>query len=372
MKIAFVLDNYPSLTETFIARDISALRRLGLDIHVFALHAGADARPIQAPPPLSSLWLRGAWEKARNGERENYFKALGARWWSSLGEEARTFDHIHAGWASHPALIAWGAAQTSGLTWSFSGHARDLFVEGGDLAGKLAAARFAAVCTRAGAAHLREISAACAEKVIYAPHGIEVGTLAFQDWTPTEMPLILAVGRLVEKKGFLVLLDALSILRAQDFTFHAQVLGDGPLRNQLAARRDHLGLQNCVRFSGAVAQHEVMNLMRAASCLAVPSLIAGDGDRDGLPNVVLEAAAVGLPIVATRAGAIEEFVSEDTGWLCLSGNAESLAEALRAVSANEDITRSRCRAARTKVEHDFDVMQNAKFLSKAFFSLKLQ
>ncbi len=366
MKIAFVLDSFPSLTETFIAREIAALRRHGLDIHVFALHAGTGARPITPPMPFSSLWLRGAWQKVRGGERANYFKALGAQWWRDLGDEARTFDHIHAGWASHPALLAWGAAEASGLPWSFSGHARDLFVSGGDLKAKLASARFAAVCTRAGAEHLRQISPACAEKVLCAPHGIEAGTIAFRECTPPDAPLILAVGRMVEKKGFGILLDALAILRAQDFDFQAQILGDGPLREQLMARRDHLGLQSCVRLPGAMTQNEVMDIMRAASCLAVPSLVAQDGDRDGLPNVVLEAAACGLPLVATRAGAIEEFVDEKTGWLCRPGNAESLAESLRALFTDEENTRARCREARKKVERDFDALHNAQVLAEAF------
>lgn len=366
MKIAFVLDTYPSLSETFIARDTEALRRLGLDIHVFALNAGNGARPITPPMRFSALWLRGALEKARGGERSSYFKAMGAQWWRTLGDEARTFDRIHAGWASHPALIAWGAAEVSGLTWSFSGHARDLFVSGGDLKKKLASAQFAAVCTRAGVKHLREINASCAEKVIYAPHGIEADAIAFPSWQPPEVPLILAVGRMVEKKGFGVLLDALAILRAQNCAFQAQIIGDGPLRDQLAARRDHLGLQDFVRLPGALKQPEVMDLMRAASCLAVPSLIAHDGDRDGLPNVILEAAACGLPIVATRAGAIEEFVDDSTGWLCRPGHAESLATALRAVFADTESVISRRLAARTKVEHDFDALRNAQVLTDAF------
>src|SRR5690349_19755019 len=137
MKIAFLLDTFPSPTETFIARDIEALRRHGLEIEVFALKNGVGAEPLM-PSNSSALTLRGAWEKlTAPGVRAGYFKQLGAAWWQQMQNSgvAQEITHFHAGWASHPAYIAWGAAEKSGLTWSFSGHARDIFVMGGDLRG---------------------------------------------------------------------------------------------------------------------------------------------------------------------------------------------------------------------------------------------
>ena len=367
MKIAFLLDTFPSLTETFIARDIEALRRHGLEIEVFALHCGEGAQPL-APSKSAALLARGALEKLTSpGVRAGYFKDLGAAWWQQLQARggAPRIQHIHAGWASHPAYIAWGAAEKAGLTWSFSGHARDVFVGGGDLQGKLTTARFAAVCTKAAARHLENIAPEHKSKILYAPHGIEAQHIEFGPWNVPAVPQILSVGRLVEKKGFGVLFDACAILQAQGFAFTARIIGDGPLCDALIRRRDRLNLHNVVQFSGAMPQSEVLKVMRGASCLAVPAIIAPDGDRDGLPNVILEAAACGLPIVATRAGAIEEFVDETTGTLCAPGRAEELAASLAAILARRELTEKRRHAARQRVAQDFDLMTNAAHLAKS-------
>lgn len=367
MKIAFLLDTFPSLTETFIARDIEALRRHGLDIEVFALHPGVGAKPL-SPAPSVFLIARGAWGKLTEpGQRSAYFKALGAAWWQDLVASggSQGFQHIHAGWASHPAYIAWGAAEKANLTWSFSGHAHDIFVGGGDLKGKLAAAQFASVCTRAAANHLKTIAPQYSEKILYAPHGIEASRIEFGDWNVPSFAQLLAVGRLVEKKGFSVFLEACAILQAQNFPFAARIIGEGPLRESLVQRRDRLNLHNSVYFTGAVKPEEVLPIMSKSSCLVVPALIATDGDRDGLPNVILEAAACGLPIVATRTGAIEEFVDKTTGFLCKANRAEDLAAAIVTLFAERDQTEQLRHAARQRVEREFDLMQNAAHLATA-------
>jgi glycosyltransferase involved in cell wall biosynthesis len=366
MKIAFLLDTFPSPTETFIARDIQALRRHGLEIEVFALKNGAGARPLM-PPASVPLALRGAWEKLISpGLRADYFKQVGAMWWQELNRSgaAQEIQHVHAGWASHPAYIAWGAAQKSGLTWSFSGHAHDVFVSGGDLRGKLASARFASVCTGAAKRHLQSLAPEQSEKIIYAPHGIESQNIEFSDWNFPPIPQLLAVGRLVEKKGFGVLLDACAVLRSRGFAFTCRIIGEGPLREQLKQRTQRLHLGDCVQFSGALTSDEVLAAMRESSCLVVPAITASDGDRDGLPNVILEAAACGLPIVASRAGAIEEFIDESTGLLCAPHRAEALAEAIQAVFSQRDETQQRRLTARVRVEKNFDLMTNAGVLAR--------
>lgn len=365
MKIAFLLDTFPSPTETFIARDIQALRRHGLDIEVFALKngVGAQALHVSASPHLA---LQGAWEKlTAPGLRSRYFKQLGAAWWQQMQKcgAAQEIQHFHAGWASHPAYIAWGVAQKSGLTWSFSGHAHDIFVLGGDLDAKLASARFATVCTKAAQRHLQNLAPAYSKKIIYAPHGIESKTIEFGAWNVPPVPQFLAVGRLVEKKGFGVLLDACAILRSRGFAFNCRIIGDGPLRDPLKQRTQRLDLNDCVQFSGALPQDEVLAAMREASCLVVPAITAADGDRDGLPNVILEAAACGLPLVASRAGAIEEFVDKTTGLLCAPHRAETLAEAIETIFLLPDQTEKRRQNARRRVENSFDLMTNAAVLA---------
>ena len=368
MKLAYILDTFPSLTETFIAREIAALRRRGLEIEIFALQAGPGAGSLG---PVS--WSRRAWgalERLRGRAREHYFKAVGTDWWhtNKTHPALRGISHIHAGWASHPAFIAWGAAEAAELPWSFSGHARDLFVAGAALPEKLEAARFASVCTRAGQQFLQQQVPSCAAKVLYAPHGLEIAAYPFHTPDLAAPMRLLSVGRLVEKKGFAVLLDALAILQTQGQPFQATVIGGGPLHDALVRRRDALGLDKHVTFTGAQSEADVRAAMRAANCFVLPAIVASDGDRDGLPNVLLEAAACGLPLVATPVGGIMDLLDETVGYLCEPNNAAQLAATLRRVCADKAATLRLCQQARARVEAQFDVDRNVEWLIQAFMA----
>lgn len=366
MKLAYILDTFPSLTETFIAREIAALRRRGVSIEVFALQAGPGAGGLG--PVSWSRRARGALERLRGPARAHYFKAVGADWWQVNKNlpAVRDITHIHAGWASHPAFIAWGAAETAGLPWSFSGHARDLFVASSTLPDKLQAARFAAVCTRAGQQFLQQQVPACAAKVLYVPHGLEMAAYPFRQPDLQAPMRLLSVGRLVEKKGFSVLLEALAILKAQSQPFQATIIGDGPLREPLIRRRDGLGLDMHVTFTGAQSADTVCAAMQAANCFALPAIIASNGDRDGLPNVLLEAAACGLPLVATPVGGITDLLDKSVGYLCEPNDAANLAVMLRRVFENKDRTLEMCQQARARVEDRFDIERNVEPLARAF------
>jgi glycosyltransferase involved in cell wall biosynthesis len=367
MKIAYILDTYPSLTETFIAREIEALRRRGFEIEIFALSAGAGAHKVLLPSGRARTL--GLLERAlTRGVRPNYWKKLGAAFWQDAQRQGlmQGVLHIHAGWASHPAFIAWGASEASGLPWSFSGHARDLFVEGASLDGKLGAARFAAACTRMGEERLQEAAPDQAHKIIYAPHGIEVGRYEFCPPNLQEPLRILSVGRLVEKKGFSYLLQALQLLKEQGSQFKATIIGEGPSRTALQRECVEAGLSRVVNFAGALAHDQVLAAMRDANCFVAPSILASDGDRDGLPNVLLEAAACGVPIVAANAGSITDFLDGATARLCPPADARVLAMSISETFAEAGSTLARCSAARARVEERFDVEKNIERLAQAF------
>ena len=370
MTIAYILDTYPSLSETFIAREIAALRRCGFDIKIFALHAGQGAEVIV--PSWSQVTL-STWERLTSrGARPQYFRNLGASWWREENRRGRFagVGHIHAAWASHPAFIAWGAASASGLPWSFSGHARDLWVDGTALDMKLRAARFAAVCTRAGQKHLRDAAPDATAKVLYAPHGIEVESYAFQERGTAERRetalQVLSVGRLVEKKGFAILLEAMALLRNQHLDVAATIIGEGAARRSLEKQIARLGLSGTVHLLGALPHDRVQAAMRAADCFVAPSIVARDGDRDGLPNVLLEAGACGVPLVASREGGVCDFLDETTGRLCAPGDAAALAHAISQVSSDDPTTRALCHAARRRVQEQFDIEYNVGVLAEAF------
>lgn len=357
MKIAYVLAEYPSLTETFIAREIAALRRYGFEIDVWALKAGDGARVI---PVGSGARLRA---KLRGADQRHWFD-IGANWVRREHESLQNIQWIHAGWASFPAEIAQGAAQALGVPWSFFGHARDLWVEGQNLGGKLRAARFAASCTRPGAEFLQAAAPEAAQKVLYAPHGLELSQHHFHGYRALHEPIrILAVGRLVEKKGFPVLLAALGLLRDTGHRFSTTLIGEGPLRSVLQ-RQIPPGLE--VHLPGKASGADVGEAMREADLLVVPSLEANDGDRDGLPNVLLEAAACGLPMVSTCAGAITDFLDEECARLCAPGDPRALADAMGAAVENYGESLRRSRVARSRVAQNFDIDDNIAVLARAF------
>lgn len=334
VKIAYLFDTFPSPTETFLAREIAALRARGLNIEIWALHAGAGARRIGVPP--RALKLAGA-----------------SRYWRLAGEmlapelRACGITHVHAAWANYIADIARFAAGAVDLKWSFAAHARDVWVDGGDLGAKLQSAQWAAVCTRAGEIELRKYGA----NVIYAPHGIALESYPFGAWQAGPLRA-LGVGRLVEKKGWDDLVKAFETLDGQ-----LQIIGEGPRRAALPAQF----------LRGALPHEAVIETMRSwANCLVLPSRIDGSGDRDGLANVLLEGAALGLPLVTTTAGSACDLIDARSGWLCAPNDAAALAETIARVWENPAETQRRCREARVRVERDFDVWRNAEVLKRVF------
>lgn len=334
MKIAYLFDTFPSPTETFLAREVAALRARGLPIEIWALNAGEGAHQIPRLP--RALKLRGP---------DYFWRATGEKLAAQM--QPRRISHVHGAWANHVADIARAAANAANLPWSFAAHAHDLWVSGGDLKAKLNAAKWATVCTRAGEAELRKWG----ENVIYAPHGIPLENYPFQTWQAGPMRL-LGVGRLIEKKGWPDLISAAKILNVE-----ARIIGDGPLRAQFDA--------NIAR--GALPHDEVIETMRSwANCLVLPSRIDASGDRDGLANVLLEGAAIGLPLVTTTAGSARDLVDDQTGWLCAPGDVAALAQTIARVWENEAETRRRCVNARRRVEHEFDVTRNVETLAWAF------
>lgn len=346
-RIAWILDTFPSRSETFIARDILALRDCGLPIEVFALQAGEGARAMEKQGRLRADWNR-----------------TGAVLGKTLASEG--FGHVHAGWASYPTEIARAAAQVAGLTWSFSGHARDLWVEGRDWKDKLARAAFAHSCTRAGAAFLAERGHAT--EIIYAPHGLDLAEWPFDEHVRSSAPVLLGVGRLVPKKGWDVWLRALALMQnsAPQMEWSAALIGDGPGETSLRKLMRELKLEHRLHLRGALPSDQVRREMQAAGLLVFSGHDAPDGDRDGLPNVLLEAAALGLPLVATRAGSIEEF-GIDAMRLCDPDDPAALSIAMQDALCNSAASSDRARLARRTVEERFALEIAICPLAAAFF-----
>jgi glycosyltransferase involved in cell wall biosynthesis len=249
----------------------------------------------------------------------------------------------------------------TGLPWTCSAHAKDIWtIPEWEKREKLAALRWLVTCTASGARHLRALAPA-QDRVALVYHGLDFARFPAN---PTPRPardgsdardpvILLSVGRLVAKKGYDVLIDALALLPPA-LNWRLVHIGGGALKKQMRRRAAKAGIASRIEWLGARPQDEVLRRYRAADLFVLASQVARDGDRDGLPNVLMEAASQGLACVATRAGAIDEIVEDGaTGVLVPPGDARALADALAALIAAPDKRGELGRAAEARVRRDF-------------------
>jgi glycosyltransferase involved in cell wall biosynthesis len=361
--VVVVLKGYPRLSETFIAHELAALERRGLPLHIVSLRRPYDAltHPVHAAIRATVTYLPEYLREAPGRVLAGHVRALARsprRYGRALGlwlrdllrdptpNRGRRFGqagvlaaelpvgaaHLHAHFLHTPASVARYAAAMTGLPYSLAGHAKDVWTTPDwELRAKLAAARFTVTCTAAGRARLDALAPGRVELVY---HGLDRQLFAApatfgsrRDGTDRHDPLrLLAVGRFQPKKGYATLLEAVARVRAK---VRLTVVGYGPLEADLRGRVKALGLGDRVTWAGPLDQPAVRALYRASDLLVVASEVAPDGDRDGLPNVVVEALSQGLPVVATRAGAIPELVVDGAeGRLVPPADAIALAAAI--------------------------------------------
>jgi glycosyltransferase involved in cell wall biosynthesis len=366
LRIAVVVKGYPRLSETFIAQEILALEQRGFAIDIWslrrptdrlvhAMHRSIAARLFYLPEYLHDAPLRVARgllaALARPGRlarllavalRDLHRDPTRSRL-RRLGQAltlAREIDpgvgHLHVHFLHTPASVARYCALLTGRTYSFSAHAKDIWTTPDwDLADKIADAAWGVTCTRAGLAELRRLADGCAGHVALAYHGLDLARFpppparrSAADGATGAPVHLLTVGRAVEKKGFDDLITALALLPA-GLDWRLAHIGAGP---QLAALKDKaatLGLAGRIVFLGSQAQDEVIARMRAADIFVLASKPGEDGDRDGLPNVLMEAASQRLPLVSTEISGIPEFVADGlNGLLVPPGDPPALAAAL--------------------------------------------
>jgi glycosyltransferase involved in cell wall biosynthesis len=261
-----------------------------------------------------------------------------------------------------PALAAYFIKQVCGVPYSITAHAWDIYAETTMLREKLQAAEFIVTCTATNCEELMHLGAR-RERVFLCYHGLEFDRLF--DRRPGLY--ILAVGRLVEKKGFAYLIKACDLLHQRKVPFHCQVIGDGPLTAELRRLISRHRLDHVVSLVGACSQDEVFRAYKQATILCAPSVISLNGDRDGIPNVILEAMSQGLPVVASRLSGILEAVQPNkTGWLVSPGDSFSLAATLKEIHQAPQEARRRAEAAYELVRNQFDVQKNIATLLQLF------
>jgi glycosyltransferase involved in cell wall biosynthesis len=339
-RIVIVTSGFPRISETFALNEFLALERAGAIGAIFATKPG-DGHPPQ--PGADELAERIELLPDRNPEAQARRVVERVR-----GSEARG---VHAYFAHQPTAVAERAARALGLPYSFSVHARDIRkVPAPELRRRARRAACVIACNGEAAGELRGAGA----RVELVPHGVDLDRFDPAPPPPPEPPLrLLAVGRLVAKKGLGVLLEAVAGLPGP---FRLRIVGEGPLRAELERAAAAAGQAGRIALHGAVTHRELPRAYAEAHVVVVPSVEDADGDRDGLPNVVLEAMASGRPVVASRIAAIPSAVRDGaTGFLTAPGDPLALRAALERLRADPALRARMGDAGRAVVERRFDL-----------------
>lgn len=389
--LAVVVKGWPRLSETFIAQELVALEAQGHKLEIWSLRRPHDAKrhplhdALQAAVRYLPEYLHDEPMRVLHGvmagmTRPGFWRALGL-WVRDLRRDPtrnriRRFGQacvlarelppdcpaLYAHFMHTPASVTRYAAVMRRLPWAFSAHAKDIWTspeweKREKLSAATAGAVFGATCTAYGATHLRDL-ADRPDRVNLIYHGLDLSR--FPD-PPPQRPArdgsgdpirILSVGRLVEKKGYDRLLAALALL-PPDLSWRFVHVGGGELYGELAAQAQSLGIAGRIDWRGACDQPEVIAAMREADLFVLPSRIASDGDRDGLPNVLMEAASQLLPIVSTPVAAIPEFITDGVEGVLSDDDPAALAQALSRIMQDPQRRAEMAGAARARLVRDF-------------------
>lgn len=397
-RLGFVLKGYPRLSETFIAQEIANLEARGFLIDIVSLRHPTDKAThpvhsiIKAPVSYLPEYLHDepgrvlrAWQKARllpgyakaravftrdlsRDATRNRVRRFGQAMVLAV-EAPKEVTHFHAHFLHTPASVARYAAMMTGRSWSFSAHAKDIWtISDWEKAEKLPDALFGVTCTRAGADHLNSLGTPHAGPVQLMYHGIDLTRFVppmtgARDGEPFR---IVSVGRAVAKKGYEDLLSALLEL-PEDFDWRFEHIGGGPLLKGLRTRTEHGPAAARIVWRGASPQEEVIELLSRADLFVLASHNQADGDRDGIPNVLLEAMAMGVPVVASDAGAISELIQDgETGVLVPPGEAVAFAREVEALAHDGPRRAQLAAAGQRAVRASFDARRWADDLAKLF------
>ena len=390
-KIGYVLKRYPRYSETFIVNEILAHEASGLAIEIFALRPPCDTHfqnaisRVRAPVtyiPSAGVKTVDLWDEIQAAAVD--LPDLWGNLASAAGEDAFTVfqsvvlarlvkqngvTQLHAHFATSVASVARLAAAFVGIPFTFTAHAKDIFHESvvpDDLKRKLDSASGVVTVSQYNREFLSRSFGSIADRVETIYNGIDLHTFNYSSPERRD-PKIVAVGRLVEKKGFDDLIDACAILADQGERFECLIIGAGELDLHLREKVDRTRLANIVRFLGPQPQTEVIRIVQSSAVLAAPCVVGLDGNRDGLPTVLLEAMALGTPCVATDVTGIPEVVQHNnTGLITAQHDPLALARAIKELISRDHFRVRIAENARRLIESSFDIEKNAALLRDLF------
>ncbi|MQV21929.1 glycosyltransferase [Sinorhizobium meliloti] len=404
-KIAVVLKGYPRLSETFIAQELLGLERAGHELVLVALRRPTDRKrhPVHdeiraavhyLPEYLHEEPLRVFRALVKTVPKPGFRRVLG----SFLRDLARDVSRnrfrrlgqalvlvtewpedaawLHAHFIHTPASVTDYASIITGIPWTCSAHAKDIWTsKDWELSGKLDRARWTVTCTRSGYEHLRDLSKD-QTRVHLSYHGLDLdrfpafeGEHSRRDGADPDDPVrIVSVGRAVPKKGYDVLLKALSLLPA-DINWRFEHIGAGELTGGLQALAAKLGIEDRIRWHGALDQKDILGRYRGADIFALACRVAADGDRDGLPNVLVEASSQRLACISTAVSGIPELLEDGKNGLVVPPESpEPLAAALERLIRDPELRRRLGAAGERRVRSEFDHHSSVRQLVGLFES----
>ncbi len=399
--LGVVTNFFPSLTETFIYREVAGLRRRGMRVRVYSVrrppegHVAEEVGSLRAEtryllPPrageFAAAHLRWLLRRPWRYLTTLVFLLFGEHF--SLRDRLRTLGHfiegvvvasqaardgvghLHGHYASHAATIALTAARLLGVPFSFTGHAYDIWLDRLLLPQKLRECRFAVTCTEAARRALLEaVPGGDADKVHTVYHGVDLAHFSPAEGPRAEgEPRILSVGRLDRQKGHHLLLEALGALHREGYRFRLTIVGSGPWHERLEGQAERLGIEERFTLAGRVFHEELPDYYRRAD-LFVLACFNDNGNMDNLPNVLLEAMACGVPVVSTRLQGIPELIEDGaSGLLAPPEDVAGLTTAVRRLLDDHGLAARLGRAGRRRVAERFDLERSLSRLAALYGS----
>ncbi|MEQ9620243.1 MAG: glycosyltransferase family 4 protein [Deltaproteobacteria bacterium] len=402
-KIAYVTSSFPILTETFIIREIEEVKHKGIDIEIFSLKNVKQNKNIPGwgqelisnthylpflfsveilkaalfyitNKPLTIIKLISEIIRTHTKEPDMLFKTLAVfpkALSISLIVKDLKIKKIHAHWATIPTTVAWIVSKLNEIDFTFTAHAWDIFKYDTMLEDKIAEARKVITCTNFNKKYLEEKFADISpDKIVTIYHGMDLHQFKSDKKKANRIFTILSIGRLAEKKGFHILLQACNILKKKQIGFTCQIVYvSGEFEKEIFELYNYLELAGYVQFIPEMTQEKLIDYYNNADCFILPCIVTDSGDRDGIPNVILEALAMELPVVTTPISGIPEVIKDgETGLLVEPENAEELAAAIARVYSDPNLREKLGKAGRDFVNQHFEISSNVERLLKVIFS----